>query len=79
MQRYNTNDRPPYTGDGLECIANLRPDTNEPHVLRNVARWHSDDRRRAGRHAKIAAALYVAAASAETADLDISGERQEAA
>lgn len=55
------NDRPPYTGDGLECIAALRPDTNEPHVLRNVAAWHEGDYRRGARHAKIAAALYAAA------------------
>ena len=65
MNRYNTNDRPPYTGDGLECIATLRHDTTEPHVLRNVAAWHAEDRRRAGRHAKIAAALEAAAYEAD--------------
>lgn len=42
---------------GLEVIANLRFDTNDPHVLLAVAKWHESPRQRGERHKIIAAAL----------------------
>lgn len=44
-----------YTGDGLEVIANLSPDTNSAQVLDWVAEWH--ERGRAHRNQVIANAL----------------------
>ncbi len=51
----------PYTGDGLECITTLSPDTNTPAVLADVAAWHEAPWRRAIRHSIIAEALRSAA------------------
>lgn len=45
----------------LSVIKNLTPETNEPHVLRNVARWHLGDYRNGPRNRVIADALYDAA------------------
>lgn len=47
----------------LSVIKNLTPETNEPHVLRNVARWHLGDYRNGRRNRVIADALYAAAAT----------------
>lgn len=44
-----------YTGDGLEVIANLSPDTNSAQVLNWVAEWH--ERGRTLRNQTIALAL----------------------
>lgn len=45
----------PYTGDGLEVVRNLTPDTAPSSVLADVARWHrSAWRQHDARHIKIA-------------------------
>lgn len=56
-----------YTGDGLEVIANLSPDTNSAEVLGLVAEWH--ERGKAHRNHVIAAELRrVARQLAESND-----------
>ena len=45
---------PPYSGDGLEVIANL-PTSLPPSVTDSVARWH--ERRHTSRNRVIASAL----------------------
>ncbi len=50
----------------LAVIKNLTPETNAPHVLRNIARWHQHPFRRAKRNAEIARALNDAARIAES-------------
>lgn len=49
----------------LAIIKNLTPETNAPHVLRAVADWHEQSRRRNRRHDVIAAELRVCAAMAD--------------
>ncbi len=48
----------PYSGDGLEIIANLSPNTNTPAVLAEVAEWHEG--KHGARSRTIARALRVA-------------------
>ena len=45
----------------LSVIKNLTPETNEPYVLANVARWHLAPYRNGARNRVIADALYAAA------------------
>ncbi len=53
----------PYTGDGLECIARLDPNTSKRRLL-DVAAWHESPHRRASRHRVIASVLREAARAA---------------
>ena len=59
--RSNTTYRPsPYSGDGLECIANLDRTVGRQRLL-DVAAWHESPHRRAVRHGIIARTLREAA------------------
>ncbi len=54
-RQQNTTYAPaPYTGNGLEIIANLSADV-PAHVAENVAKWH--ERKNSGRSRTIATAL----------------------
>lgn len=60
-RQQNTTYRPaPYTGNGLEIIANLS-DKIPSHVADNVAEWH--ERKNSGRSRTIAGALRSIAAN----------------
>lgn len=60
-QQNTTYSPAPYTGNGLEIIANLSAETAPPAVLVEVAKWH--ERKNSGRSRTIAGALRSIAAN----------------
>lgn len=70
---------PAYTGDGLEVIAALSPDTNTAKVLASVARWHEMPWRKGRRHRLIAQALRTASGTVAEAREAANDNRRPAA